>query len=71
VSRLALSTSQLERGSVGRCSASCSFCRREPCDPAASVVAIPDWSVGDVITLGAGEQLRVPETQPEITQEQT
>jgi hypothetical protein len=31
----------------------------EPPDPAMFVTAVPNWSVGDVITAGRGEQLRV------------
>ena len=31
----------------------------EPNDPASFVSAIPNWSVGEVITLGRGEQLRI------------
>jgi hypothetical protein len=31
----------------------------EPYDPAAFVTAIPNWSVGEAITLGLGEQLRI------------
>ena len=31
----------------------------QPPDPAVLVTAVPNWSVGDVITVGRGEQLRV------------
>jgi hypothetical protein len=31
----------------------------EPPDPAVLVTAVPTWSIGDVITVGRGEQLRV------------
>ena len=31
----------------------------EPPDPAMLVTAVPTWSVGDVITIGGGKQLRV------------
>jgi hypothetical protein len=31
----------------------------EPPDPAMLVTAVPTWSVGDVITVGRGDQLRV------------
>ena len=31
----------------------------EPPDPAVLVTAVPTWSVGDVITVGAGVQFRV------------
>jgi hypothetical protein len=30
-----------------------------PPDPAVLVTAVPTWSVGDLITLGRGKQLRV------------
>ncbi len=40
-----------------------------PNDPAVFVTAVPNWSDGEVITLGAGEQLRVVATQPEIADE--
>jgi hypothetical protein len=36
----------------------------EPTDPAAFVTAVPNWSEGEVITLGSGKQLRVVATQP-------
>jgi hypothetical protein len=38
----------------------------EPVDPAAFVTAVPNWSEGELITLGRGEQLRVLATQPDI-----
>jgi hypothetical protein len=31
----------------------------DPPDPAVLMTAVPTWSVGDVITVGRGEQLRV------------
>ena len=31
----------------------------EPADPPMFVTAVPTWSVGDVITVGRGDQLRV------------
>jgi hypothetical protein len=31
----------------------------EPPDPAMLVTAVPTWSIGDVITIGRGEQLRM------------
>jgi hypothetical protein len=31
----------------------------QPPDPAMLVTAVPTWSVGDIITFGSGEQLRV------------
>lgn len=31
----------------------------EPNDPPTFLTAIPNWSVGEIITLGDGEQLRV------------
>jgi hypothetical protein len=31
----------------------------EPNDPAAFVTAVPNWSVGETIMLGEGEQLRI------------
>jgi hypothetical protein len=31
----------------------------QPPDPAFLVTAVPTWSVGDVITVGRGEQMRV------------
>jgi hypothetical protein len=31
----------------------------DPPDPAVLVTAVPTWSVGDVVTVGRGEQLRV------------
>jgi hypothetical protein len=31
----------------------------EPNDPAVFVTAIPNWSVGEIITVGNGEKLRV------------
>ena len=41
----------------------------EPHDPAAFVTAVPNWSDGELITLGSGEQLRVVATQPDIAEE--
>ena len=41
----------------------------EPVDPAASVTAVPNWTEGELITLGAGEQLRILATQPDIDEE--
>jgi hypothetical protein len=38
-------------------------------DPAAFVTAVPNWSEGELITLGAGEQLRILATQPDIDEE--
>ena len=38
----------------------------EPTDPAAFVTAVPNWSEGELITVGAGEQLRILATQPDI-----
>ena len=38
----------------------------QPVDPAAFVTAVPNWAEGELITLGAGEQLRVFATQPDI-----
>jgi hypothetical protein len=31
----------------------------EPNDPAAFITAVPNWSVGETIMLGEGEQLRI------------
>jgi hypothetical protein len=41
----------------------------EPVDPAALITAVPNWSQGELITLGASEQLRVLATQPDIDEE--
>jgi hypothetical protein len=41
----------------------------EPNDPAVFVTAVPNWSVGETITLGAGEQLRVVAIEGEISGE--
>lgn len=41
----------------------------EPNDPAVFISMIPNWSPGDEITLGGGEQLRVVATEAEINGE--
>jgi hypothetical protein len=41
----------------------------EPYDPAVFLTAVPNWSVGELITLGAGEQLRVLAIETEIADE--
>jgi hypothetical protein len=38
----------------------------QPVDPATFVRAVPNWSEGELITLGRGEQLRILATQPDI-----
>ena len=38
----------------------------EPNDPAVLVSAIPNWSVGEVITFGRGEQARILDIETEI-----
>ncbi len=38
----------------------------EPNDPASFVTAVPNWSVGETITLGEGEQLRILGIEAEI-----
>jgi hypothetical protein len=58
VSLLALSTSQLERGTVARVFRYLLVLPDgEPADPPMFVTAVPTWSVGDVITVGRREQL--------------
>jgi hypothetical protein len=39
----------------------------QPTDPAAFVTAVPNWSEGELITLGCGEQLRVLATRPDTS----
>jgi hypothetical protein len=40
----------------------------EPNDPAVFVTAVPHWSVGDVITAGNGEKLRVVRITDHVAQ---
>jgi len=41
----------------------------EPNDPAVFITMVPNWTIGEVITLGAGDQLRLVEMDDEIAGE--
>jgi hypothetical protein len=41
----------------------------DPPDPAVLVTAVPNWTVGETIMLGAGERLRILAIETEIDEE--
>ena len=41
----------------------------EPHDPAVFTTAVPNWSVGEVLTLGSGQQLRIVHINRELDED--